>query len=128
VAGRARFEKLVQRLPADQREDTLAAEPVRATLLDPRRPARDLLEHLLDGIASCHLLYSECGADDLADDPDDDEALEDEDEDADDEGDAVVDVDVEDEASADAERREEIAEEFAEPVCEQAAPTRTRLS
>lgn len=37
----------------------MASEPVRATLLDPRRPARDLLEHLLDGIASCRLLFTE---------------------------------------------------------------------
>jgi hypothetical protein len=44
VAERARLEGLVQRLPADQRGAALASEPVRATVLDPRRPARDLLE------------------------------------------------------------------------------------
>ena len=58
-AERARLEELVRRLPAERRDEALAKEPVRATLLDPRRPARDLLEHLLDGIASCHLLYDE---------------------------------------------------------------------
>jgi hypothetical protein len=123
VAERARLEKLVQRLPADQRDETLAAEPVRATLLDPRRPARDLLEHLLDGIASCHLLYAEYADEDLVGDLDDDAVLEDEDEDA---VDAVADV--EGDVEAGAERREEIAEEFAELVREQAAATRARLT
>jgi hypothetical protein len=126
VAERARFEELVQRLPVDQREETMAAEPVRATLLDPRHPARDLLEHLLDGIASCHLLYAE-----YADYADDDVAFEDQD--TDDEGAPTADVDVgdevvEDDVEAGAERREEIAEDFAELVREQAAATRTRLS
>lgn len=59
VAERAELEEVVQRLPADKRERALASAPVRATLLDPRRPARDLLEHLLDGINSCWLLYDE---------------------------------------------------------------------
>ncbi|MFI5891123.1 hypothetical protein ACIA5D_13520 [Actinoplanes sp. NPDC051513] len=66
VAERARFEELVQRLPADQRAAMLVAVPVRATVLDPRRPARDLLQHLLAGIASCHLLYSEYANEELA--------------------------------------------------------------
>jgi hypothetical protein len=35
------------------------ASPGVATLLDPRRPAQDLLEHLLDGINSCWLLNDE---------------------------------------------------------------------
>ena len=56
--------------PPTSRDETLAAEPVRATLLDPRRPARDLLEHLLDGIASCHLLYAEYADDDLDEEDD----------------------------------------------------------
>jgi hypothetical protein len=33
--------------------------PIRLTLLDPQRPARDLLEDLLTGIYGCHLLYTE---------------------------------------------------------------------
>jgi hypothetical protein len=111
LAQRARFEELVQRLPADQRAETLAAEPVRATLLDPRRPARDLLEHLLDGIASCHLLYAEY-ADDVFDEDDDLTG------DEDDDFDVAVDV----------QRRADIADEFAELVRAQAALTRDRLS
>src|SRR5206468_2162681 len=48
LAERARLEELVQRLPTERRDEAPAKESVRATLLDPRRPARDLLEHLLD--------------------------------------------------------------------------------
>ncbi|MBB5828592.1 hypothetical protein [Micromonospora carbonacea] len=59
AADYARIQSLVAGLPAGQRAEVLASEPVRATLLDPRRPARDLLEHLLDGIASCRLLFTE---------------------------------------------------------------------
>lgn len=33
--------------------------PVRLTLLDPQRPARDLLEDLLSGIRACRLVYEE---------------------------------------------------------------------
>jgi hypothetical protein len=109
LVERARFEELVQRLPADQRDETLAAEPVRATLLDPRRPARDLLEHLLDGIASCHLLYAEYAAEDDVDFADEDDEA-----DTDDDADAL--------------RREEIAEEFAELVRDHAAATQVRMS
>ncbi|WP_327042821.1 hypothetical protein OG400_12425 [Micromonospora ureilytica] len=76
IADYDRLKKLVARLPAVQREEVLASEPVRTTLLDPRRPARDLLEHLLNGIASCRLLYAEYAGDDFGDDAefeDDDE-------------------------------------------------------
>ncbi|WP_405094482.1 hypothetical protein [Micromonospora sp. NBC_01412] len=59
AADYARIQSLVVGLSAGQQAEVLASEPVRATLLDPRRPARDLLEHLLDGIASCRLLFSE---------------------------------------------------------------------
>ena len=75
LAERDQLRDLVERLPADQQEETFAAVPARTTLLDPQRPARDLLEHLLDGIASCHLLYTEytiAGVDEDEDDAVDD--------------------------------------------------------
>lgn len=51
--------------PGDGRDEALAGARVRAAMVNPRRPARDLLEHLLDGIASCRLLYEEyAGAED----------------------------------------------------------------
>jgi hypothetical protein len=121
LAERARLEELVQRLPADKRAAALASEPVRATLLDPRRPARDLLEHLLDGINSCWLLYDEY-ADDEASDLDDDHDNDELDIDGREGGDVL---------DADVQRRramaEEFAEEFAEVVREQAAADRGRL-
>jgi hypothetical protein len=50
---------------ADGRDEALAGARVRAVMVNPRRPVRDLLEHLLDGIASCRLLYEEyAGAED----------------------------------------------------------------
>jgi hypothetical protein len=51
----------VARLPLAQREATLTALLDRITALDPRRPSRDLLEHLLDGIRTCRLVFSESG-------------------------------------------------------------------
>jgi hypothetical protein len=45
--------------PAAQREEIMASLLERITPLDPARPARDLLEHLLDGISSCLLAYRE---------------------------------------------------------------------
>nr|BFE55649.1 hypothetical protein GCM10020063_001750 [Dactylosporangium thailandense] len=41
-----------------------AVAPVRITTIDPRRPARDLLEDLLAGIRGCWLLYEEEAAED----------------------------------------------------------------
>jgi hypothetical protein len=63
----------VARLPLAQREATLRAVLDRITVLDPRRPSRDLLEHLLDGIRTCRLVFSESGEDreDWDDDDDD---------------------------------------------------------
>ncbi len=49
----------VARLPAEQREEVLAGLLARITPLDPLRPARDLLEHLLDGMRGCLLAYRE---------------------------------------------------------------------
>ncbi|WP_147252595.1 hypothetical protein [Micromonospora endolithica] len=69
AADNARIQSLVAGLSAAERAEVLASEPVRATLLDPRRPARDLLEHLLDGIASCRLLFAEYADDEFDDEP-----------------------------------------------------------
>jgi hypothetical protein len=76
-------------------QQALAAEPARATELDPRRPARDLLEHLLSGIAACYLLYADLDdGSPLDDDPD---------------------------PAAEPARRDRIADEFADLVRAQAA-------
>jgi hypothetical protein len=129
LAERARLVEMVQRLPVEQREDILASEPVRTTLLDPRRPARDLLEHLLDGIASCQLLYAEYAAE--AHELDTDESRPDA------AGISATDdpvnigddpVGVADDPEAETERYEEIAAGFAELVRIRAAATRARLS
>jgi hypothetical protein len=109
AAERARFEESVQRLPADQRTAMLSAEPVRATVLDPRRPARDLLEHLLAGIASCHLLCSEYANEELVCAAQDDDPA------------------FEDDPAAESDRRGEITEEFTDLMREQAASTERRL-
>ncbi|MFB7949547.1 hypothetical protein ACFC6L_32090 [Kitasatospora phosalacinea] len=79
---------------------------VRLTPLDPRRPARDLLEDLLAGIHGCWLLHSESGEDD-------------EDEDL---GEAE---DWDDEQAAEHQRRSR--ERFAQLVRETAAANRDRL-
>lgn len=50
----------VEGLPDAAREEAYQALlPDRITLLNPRRPARDLLEHLLDGLRSCATLFAE---------------------------------------------------------------------
>lgn len=83
---------------------------MRATVLDPRRPARDLLEHLLDGIASCYLRYCEYANEELVcADQDEDPAFEDHD------------------AAAEAERCGEITDEFTDLMREKAASTDRRL-
>jgi hypothetical protein len=61
----------VARLPPSQREATLTALLDRITVLDPRLPSRDLLEHLLDGIHTCRLVFIESGEE--RDDWDDDD-------------------------------------------------------
>ena len=134
VAERARLAELVQRLPANQRETALASQPVRSTLLDPQRPARDLLEHLLDGINSCWLLYDEYANDAAIDLDQDDESEDYETEDlaadVEDDDEVVetgnIDVDPYDPV-ADAHRPGAIAQEFAELVREPAAASRGRL-
>ncbi|MFG1849564.1 hypothetical protein [Micromonospora carbonacea] len=111
VADYNRLTKLVARLRADQREEILASEPVRTTLLDPRRPARDLLEHLLDGVASCRLLHVEYSGGGL------------------DDGEEFEDGDVEDEASgSSADGEADGARAFAALVRREAEETRDRLS
>ena len=88
-------------LSTEEQSEVAGPTSVRATELDPRRPARDLLEHLLDGIAACHLLYAEY--DDDPDEPRDD--------------------DRNDEPNPDAEasRRDRTAEEFTQLVRARAA-------
>ncbi|WAL74643.1 hypothetical protein OU787_26010 [Kitasatospora sp. YST-16] len=80
---------------------------VRLTPLDPKRPARDLLEDLLAGIHGCWLLHSDSGEDD-----EDDEDL----------GDAE---DWDDEQAEEHQRRSH--ERFARLVRETAAANRDRL-
>lgn len=58
-----------EQAPPEQRDGMLRALlPPRSTLLDPLRPSRDLLEHLLDGIQASLVLYREVAADDSVDD------------------------------------------------------------
>jgi hypothetical protein len=118
LADRAALEELVDRLPADQRREALAAEPARTTLLDPRRPARDLLEHLLDGVSSCHLLYAEYAIAGGHRAVDDDVEPDDEDDDFDSDG-RVAEY---------AERRREIARAFAGLVQAEAVARQRRLT
>ncbi len=50
----------VDDLPESYRSDAYEALlPERITLLDPQRPARDLLEHLLDGLHSCLAVFEQ---------------------------------------------------------------------
>jgi hypothetical protein len=63
----------VLRLRPGDRDDALAGLLERLTPLDPRRPCRDLLEHLLDGINSCLLLYREESAEERPLSEDDEE-------------------------------------------------------
>lgn len=67
----------VEDLPQADRSDAYEALlPERITLLDPQRPARDLLEHLLDGLRSCLMVFEEfVGYDDRTDAPTIDGAL-----------------------------------------------------
>ncbi len=119
LAERAHLAEVLQRVPENQRDPARAAVPARATLLDPRRPARDLLEHLLDGIASCHLIFAEY-ADDL--DNDDLSITRTGFEDTGDGGDAMSDVD--EDVNGDGER----GELPSSPIRDQADATRTRLT
>ncbi len=112
IADYDRLKKLVARLPVEQRQEVLASEPVRTTLLDPRRPARDLLEHLLDGIASCRLLHAEYAGSDF-----DDDAVFDDDDDAE-----------ENFAGSDIDGESDAVDAFAALVRLEAEETRDRLS
>jgi hypothetical protein len=53
----------IARLPLEQREHVVDGMLERLTLLNPLRPARDLLEHLLDGIRACLIVNREAAAD-----------------------------------------------------------------
>ncbi|WP_204037115.1 hypothetical protein [Micromonospora qiuiae] len=69
----------VERYGADDPEAHAEFTTIRLTTLDPRRPARDMLEDLLDGIRGCWLVYHEYAEqpasprDDVTDDEWDDE-------------------------------------------------------
>jgi hypothetical protein len=63
---------------------------VRLTSLDPRRPARDMLEDLLSGIRGCWLLYQEYGETTDDRDEDDDSVMSDNELDTVDDGDAAA--------------------------------------
>jgi hypothetical protein len=111
VARRAALRQMLTQYNLDAVEASLAAEPPRSTDLDPRRPARDMLEHLLDGIASCRRLYAEyADADDDNFDDEDDE----------------FDDDIDD-GAGDMQRQREIDAEFIDLVREEAAAERARL-
>jgi hypothetical protein len=129
LAERAHLEEVPKRVPEDQQDAARSAVPARTTLLDPRRPARDLLEHLLDGFASCQLIYAEYADDDLDDDDPFADDLDDEDGfgDVDDGADDMSDVD-DDEEHEDDERRERVAAEFVDLVRDQTEATRIRLN
>jgi hypothetical protein len=72
------------RAPTRKPNDTRRGDPeavaafmkIRLTTLDPRRPARDMLEDLLSGIRGCWLLYHEYA--DTSADPDGDEVTDEE--------------------------------------------------
>ena len=49
----------MERYGADNPEAHAEFTTIRLTTLDPRRPARDMLEDLLDGIRGCWLVYHE---------------------------------------------------------------------
>jgi hypothetical protein len=52
--------RLVRQVPPELRNEALAdLLPLRSTPLDPTRPARDLLEHLLDGVRSCLVVLAQ---------------------------------------------------------------------
>lgn len=58
-----------EQAPPEQRDGVLRSLlPPRSTLLDPLRPSRDLLEHLLDGTQASLVLYREVAADESFDD------------------------------------------------------------
>lgn len=59
LARHRQIEQTVDLLPQEQRAAAMADEPVRATLLDPRRPARDLVEHLVAGLHACEVVCAE---------------------------------------------------------------------
>lgn len=119
LAGIEHLHNLVIGLPPEQREAALSAEPTRSTPLDPRRPARDLLEHLLDGITSCHVLYHEYVFD--TDDEVEDQPG----------GGGKEPTDVEEIGERDDEwytqRRDDVEQEFIDLVRVQAAACRSRL-
>jgi hypothetical protein len=53
-------ERTKQLPESDRDQEYQALLPERLTLLNPLRPARDLLEHLLDGLSACFTLFHDC--------------------------------------------------------------------
>jgi hypothetical protein len=61
LARIAQASEQAEQLPPSHRDQTYQALlPDHLTPLDPLRPARDLLEHLLDGLRACSTLYHNC--------------------------------------------------------------------
>jgi hypothetical protein len=61
LARVAQAAERIEQLPESHRDQEYQALlPERLTLLDPLRPARDLLEHLLDGLSACFTLFEDC--------------------------------------------------------------------
>jgi hypothetical protein len=57
----AQASERAEQLPEPQADQTYQALlPERLTPLNPQRPARDLLEHLLDGLRACSTLFNDC--------------------------------------------------------------------
>lgn len=56
-----------ERLPVSDRDVVMAGLLDRVSLVDPRRPSRDLLDHLLDGLRACLLVF--CDTDQEDEDP-----------------------------------------------------------
>lgn len=98
-------EEMIARYSDDEDEPDAVLSGIRLTPLDPRRPARDLLEDLLIGIHGCWLVHDEfTDPDDIDEDDEDDE-----DEDRDDREDED-DEDDEDQGPDDSAEEEEAAE------------------
>ncbi|MFB9443017.1 hypothetical protein Dvina_51340 [Dactylosporangium vinaceum] len=70
----------IRRIDVGHREQALSALLERLTPLDPQRPAHDLLEHLLNGVRACLLVYREEAIDASAAPPDRDDDEGDDDE------------------------------------------------
>lgn len=100
------LDRLAEHFPDGEGEGLTA----RTTPLDPLRPARDLLEHLLDGLGSSQLLYL-----DTANDPDDN-------------ADLIEDDDEQPESVEEPDDTTQLEEQFRDAVRVEARRTHPRLS